>query len=165
MFIGSYVILSLIYGYYLDYGQSHFGGVDPITQKVAAQSEMLLIEWGYPAKVITEKGYPGMLMYMKEDLVGQIVEGCNSISIIILFIAFILAFRQGWKKTSTFMLAGAVLIYAFNLLRIAVLVIALAKYPEYQDFLHRIVFPGIIYGMVFILWLFWIRTLPKPMVS
>ena len=128
---------------------------------VANQSEHLLQEWGYIAKVETQNGFPAMSLSMGDEVVGQIVEGCNSVSIIILFMAFVLAFRQGWKKTASFLLAGSVLVYATNLIRIAILAIALDKYPEHQEFLHRIVFPGIIYGMVFVLWLFWIRSLPK----
>lgn len=165
VFIGSYLMLSVIYGYYLKFGQEHNNGADPITQMVAGQSERLLTEWGYEAKVETVHDYPGMLLYMGKQLVGQIVEGCNSISIIILFVAFVLAFRQGWKKTVAFLLAGAILVYAINLVRIAILAIALARYPEYQDFLHKIIFPGIIYGMVFLLWVLWIRTLPKQVTS
>lgn len=161
IFIGSYVLLSLLYGYYLDYSEMNENGADTITRTVAFQSEQLLTDWGYDAQIGALSGYPGIQLYMNQEIVGQIVEGCNSVSIIILFVAFVLAFRQGWKKTVLFLFAGAILIYAINLVRIAILSIALHRFPEYQDFLHRVIFPGIIYGMVFILWVLWIRSIPR----
>lgn len=150
-----------MYGYYLDYSEVNANGADTITRTVAFQSEQLLTDWGYDAQIGAMSGYPGIQLYMNQEIVGQIVEGCNSVSIIILFVAFILAFRQGWKKTILFLFAGAILIYAINLVRIVILSIALHRFPEYQDFLHRVIFPGIIYGMVFILWVLWIRSIPR----
>jgi len=161
VFVGTYTVLSLLYGIYLDYGQNRFDGVDPITRIVAGQSGQLLNEWGFNTMLETESDYSAILLKMEGRSVLLIVEGCNSISIIILFIAFILAFRQDWKKTLAFLLAGSALIYAVNLIRIVVLAIALAKYPEHQEVLHEVVFPAVIYGMVFILWLLWVRSIPK----
>jgi exosortase family protein XrtF len=79
----------------------------------------------------------------------------------ILFVSFIVAFAQKFKKTLLYMLGGLALIYATNIIRIVLLSIALYQYPESSDFLHDIVFPGIIYGMVFLLWLFWVRAISK----
>ena len=100
-----------------------------------------------------------MGLYINDTFLAQVVEGCNAISIIILFMAFIISFAQKVKKTVLFIFAGIALIYAVNILRIAILTIALYHYPEYSDFLHQIIFPAIIYGMVFLLWLFWVRNL------
>ena len=102
-----------------------------------------------------------MLLTIDNSYTVSIVEGCNSISVIILFVAFIVAFAENFKKTVLFILAGAVLIYIVNLLRIAILVVALYKYPQYENVLHSVVFPGIIYSLVFILWMIWVRML-KP---
>jgi exosortase family protein XrtF len=78
-----------------------------------------------------------------------------------LFVAFVIAFAEKFKKTVLFLFAGAVLIYIVNIVRIAILTVALYKYPQYEDILHSVVFPGIIYSMVFILWMVWVRML-KP---
>lgn len=161
VFIGSYVVLSLLYGAFLQWDTNRSNPADSITQKVAQQSEELLREWGYDAQVHPIATYPGVQLLMDGKAVGQIVEGCNSVSIILLFIAFVVAFAQGWKKTFFFLFAGAILIYAVNLIRIAILAIALHHYPEHQEILHRVVFPGIIYGMVFLLWVIWARSMHK----
>jgi exosortase family protein XrtF len=103
-----------------------------------------------------------MVLNINGSYLASIIEGCNSISIIILFIAFIVAFAQNFKKTFFFILAGSLLIYVVNVFRIVILAIALYHYPNQEKFLHAVVFPGIIYGMVFLLWMLWIKRLvPK----
>ena len=61
----------------------------------------------------------------------------------------------------SFIFTGIVLIYSVNVLRISILAIALYKYPQFSNTLHGVVFPAIIYGMVFLLWMIWVRMLTK----
>ena len=37
-----------------------------------------------------------MQLFINREFLGSIIEGCNSLSIIILFAAFIVAFREKW---------------------------------------------------------------------
>ena len=134
---------------------------DFITNSVAKQSSELISSFGYEAEVLPHDTETSMKLYINQTYLARIVEGCNAISIIILFIAFIISFAENFKKTFLFLFAGATLIYAVNILRIAILAIAIYKYPEYSDTLHGVVFPAIIYGMVFLLWMIWVRMLPK----
>ena len=165
LFFGSYLVLSLIYGGYLALSKGDSNTSDFITQLVAEQSSAVLNSLGYNAEVIANETTPSMELWVEGIHVGQIIEGCNAISIIILFVAFIIAFSASFKKTLVFICAGAILIYGVNLYRIAVLAIALYQYPEYQEVLHTVVFPGIIYSLVFVLWVLWVRTLkPKKVV-
>ena len=157
LFFGSYAVLSLFYGLYLHFSSD--GKPDPITQWVATQSESVIESFGYASQVVANEGHPSMQLWVEGTLVGRIIEGCNALSIVILFASFIIAFAEGFKKTLLFLFAGAVIIYGVNLLRIAVLAIALYRYPSYQEVLHTVVFPALIYGMVFLLWVLWIRSL------
>ena len=75
--------------------------------------------------------------------------------------SFIISFAEKFKKTTFFLFAGGLLIYIVNLFRIAILTIMYYEFPEYQETLHNIVFPAIIYGMVLLLWMIWVRMLPK----
>ncbi|HIE44911.1 MAG TPA: exosortase family protein XrtF, partial [Flavobacteriaceae bacterium] len=88
---------------------------------------------------------------------SRVIEGCNSVSIIILFIAFIIAFSGSFKSTIFFGFIGSLLIYSTNIFRIAVLSIGILLYPKQQEILHSLVFPAIIYGMVFLLWVIWVN--------
>tara|TARA_B100000795_G_C22758262_1_gene422446 strand:+ start:285 stop:749 length:465 start_codon:yes stop_codon:yes gene_type:complete len=134
---------------------------DFITNLVAKQSSELISSFGYEAEVMPHDTETSMKLYINQTYLARIVEGCNAVSIIILFIAFIISFSEKLKKTVLFLVAGGTLIYAVNILRIAILAIAIYKYPEYTDTLHGVVFPAIIYGMVFLLWMIWVRMLPK----
>ncbi|RFN59664.1 exosortase family protein XrtF [Marixanthomonas ophiurae] len=159
LFLGTYLLLTFLYTLYLKYAEHGVYYPDFFTNLVAKQSNAVIQAFGYNGVVKPEPTGPFMGLYINDVFLARVVEGCNAISIIILFVAFIISFTQKFKKTLLFIFAGIALIYAVNILRIALLTIALYHYPEYTDFLHQIVFPAIIYGMVFLLWLFWVRNL------
>lgn len=138
-------------GYYPDF----------ITNLVAKQSSELISSFGYDAEVVPHKTETSMKLFINKTYLARIVEGCNAVSIIFLFIAFIISFAESFKKTFLFILAGTALIYAVNITRIAILAIAIYEYPENTETLHGVVFPAIIYGMVFLLWMIWVRMLQK----
>ena len=150
--MGSYLLMSVLYGLYLKVSENGNYFPDFVTNLVAKQSSAVLDAFGYNSILVPDSIAQGMLLTIDNKYTVNIVEGCNSISVIILFIAFIIAFAEN---------AGVVLIYIVNLLRIAILTVALYKYPQYENLLHSVVFPGIIYSMVFILWMIWVRML-KP---
>ena len=159
LFLGSYLLLTMLYQGYLNWSSGGSYQPDYVTHLVARQTSQLLTDFGYDARVVPYPGYASMVLEVNSKPIAQIVEGCNSVSVIILFVAFVVAFAQGVKKTLLFLLAGGVMIYVVNLFRIAFLTLALNKYPEQEELLHNIVFPGIIYGMVFLLWVVWIRMI------
>jgi len=159
LFLGSYVVLSMLYWGYLHIFAETEYTTDPATRLVAKQSSAVIRGFGYDAEVIPNTTEPTMRLIVEGAYVARIVEGCNAISIVILFMAFVVAFSETWKKTLLFLFAGAALIYGMNVVRIVILAIALYKYPEQKELLHGVVFPGLIYGMVFLLWMVWVRML------
>ena len=155
-------MISYFYSIYLKASASGGFYPDYFTNLVARQSGAILDSMGYNAVLFENHAREGVYLTIKENYMVNIVEGCNSISVIILFVAFIIAFAERFKKTFLFLLVGMVLIYIVNLLRISLLVVALYKYPEHQEVLHSVIFPAVIYGMVFLLWIAWVRMLnPK----
>lgn len=160
-FLGSYVLLSTIYGFYL--GESEFSNYFPdyLTAQVAAQTQWILNVLGYTAIALPHPDEPSIKLVLENIYLARIVEGCNSASIIILFISFVLSFYNGWKKTGLFILLGSLILYIANLARIVILSIALYNYPQYSDFLHTIIFPLMIYGFVFLLWFVWVYKYSK----
>ena len=98
-----------------------------------------------------------MKFFVGDVYAARIVEGCNSVSIIILFLTFIIAFTGSLKATIIFGIVGSIIIYVVNLFRILILSLLMYKYPEYQYLLHSLLFPGIIYGTTFILWVIWVN--------
>ena len=162
--MGTYLLLSILYAIYLKVSVNAGYFPDYFTNLVARQSGAVLESFGYNSVLTPYKLDDGLLLTIDNRYSVSIVEGCNSISVVILFVSFIIAFSESFKKTLLFLFAGAVLIYVVNILRIAILVVLLYKFPEYEHILHSVIFPGIIYAMVFILWMVWVRML-KPKTS
>ena len=132
-----------------------------MTNLVAKQTGNILNVLGYNAEVLQHSDEPSMKLFLDGNFLARIIEGCNSISVIILFLSFIVAFSGKLKTTFFYILSGSVLIYVVNLFRIVVLSLGLFHIPEYSEVLHKVVFPGIIYGMVFLLWIFWVNRFSK----
>ena len=160
-FILVYALLSMTYKLYLDFSKDSTYYPDYITSLTAKQSQSLLKTVGYETQAIPHPNEASIKLVINNKYVARIIEGCNSLSVIILFISFIVAFAGRWKPTVLFVLAGSTLIYVVNLARIVILSIGLYHYPWRREILHTIIFPLIIYGMVFLLWMIWVNRYDK----
>lgn len=160
-FLVVYVVLSVGYKFYLQFSDGSEFYPDYFTNLVAIQTENLVNTLGYTASVLPHETEPSMKVFLNDTYIARIVEGCNGLSIIILFLSFIVAFSGKLKTTFFYILAGSVLIYVVNLLRIVILTIGLYHFPQYEDILHTVIFPAIIYGLVFLLWIFWVNRFSK----
>ncbi|MBP0903126.1 exosortase family protein XrtF [Mariniflexile gromovii] len=160
-FLLVYIALSVAYKFYLQFSDGSKYYPDYMTHLVAIQSEALLNSLGYHVQMMPHPDEPSMKIIINGTYLARIIEGCNSISVIILFISFIIAFASNLKTTFFYILSGSVLIYVVNLVRIVLLSLLLYHYPKHQAILHSVVFPGIIYGLVFLLWVFWVNRFSK----
>ena len=156
-FLSVYIVLAVVYKLYLDYSDGSKYYPDYLTHTVAKQSQDILNTFGYDTKIEPHPDEPTMKIVIRDKYVARVVEGCNSISIIILFISFVIAFSGKFKTTLFYLLAGSTLLYVVNLIRIAILSVGLFHYPWRREILHVVIFPAIIYGMVFLLWMFWVN--------
>ncbi len=129
----------------------------PITKTVAYQTHALAKFLGIDTYTGQHDSELSMKFFVGDIYAIRIVEGCNSVGVLILFLTFIIAFSGSLKATIIFGIVGSIIIYVVNLFRILILGILISKYPEYQYFLHAIVFPAIIYGTTFVLWIIWVN--------
>jgi exosortase family protein XrtF len=132
-----------------------------MTNLVANQTNALLNSIGYDANVLPHPKEPSMKVIINGKFVARVIEGCNAVSVIILFLSFIVAFAGKFKTTLFYCFAGSIIIYAFNLIRIAVLSVGLYHYPWRREIMHEVIFPMLIYGTVFILWMIWVNRFSK----
>ena len=153
-FFAAYFILFTVYSLYLHHTQKkdELYSCSPITTLVAKQTADVLNMTGF--NVIHQQN-------TNELSVKLIIEGCNSVSVIILFLSFIFAFSGSFRITFIYSFLGSTLIYGVNIIRIAFLSVMLYKFPSQQEFLHDIIFPTIIYGLVFLLWVLWVQKFSK----
>lgn len=153
-FIIIYVILLFAYQFYLNHGKD--SGLDPFSGMIANQVSALQNTIGYSTRLYNDVKNEQVWFYVKNQYVTRMVEGCNAISVMILFVSFIFAFYKG-TKTFVFIGVSLVLLYIMNLLRIVGLNVVMAEHKEYGKMFHDFVFPAVIYGSVVILWLVWIK--------
>lgn len=153
-FIIIYLVLLFAYQFYLNSGKG--SGLDLFSRMIAGQVRSIQNALGFPTLLYDDVKNEQVWFYVKKAYATRMVEGCNAVSVMILFAAFIFAFYKG-AKTFVFALAGLALLYVMNLVRIAALNIVVTDHPEYGKMFHDFVFPAIIYGTVVLLWLVWIK--------
>lgn len=153
-FIVIYLVLLLGYQFYLNSGKSD--GLDSFSRIIADQVASIQNAAGFPTLLYDDVKNEQVWFYVNKEYVTRMVEGCNAVSVMILFIAFVFAFYKG-AKTYIFALAGLVLLYLMNLLRIIGLNIVMVDHKEYGKIFHDFIFPAVIYGTVVVLWLVWIK--------
>ena len=156
-FIFSYLILTFIYQTYLNHFDAKNVEVDTFTKLVAKQSAAVLSLVDSKSFTMPHLREPSVKLFYKGKYISRIIEGCNALSVIILFISFVIAFTGKFIKTLLFILFGIILIHILNIGRIALLCIALYHFPQYEYLLHGVVFPLVIYGVVFLLWVIWVN--------
>ncbi|MGQ7946519.1 exosortase family protein XrtF [Flavobacterium sp. WC2509] len=158
-FFGCYILLTLLYQYFLNGFESD--KLDTITKVVGQNTQSVISFFTESVQMIYVANEPFVRVYFQNKGIVQIVEGCNGISVIILFISFIIAFSGSLKNTLLFIFGGSLLIYILNVLRIAILIVLLHHFPEKMHLLHGVLFPAIIYGSVFMLWVIWVNKFSK----
>jgi exosortase family protein XrtF len=156
-FFGSYLILVGLYKVYLSqYDVSKFEP-DGMTTVVSEQANWLTNWVGERSRIEQSALEPAYNVFINQKQVARIIEGCNALSVMILFTAFIIGFKGPIKNTLWYILAGVFLIHIFNVLRISLITLGLYYYPEHRKLLHDYLFPLFIYGVVFLLWLLWVN--------
>ncbi|MEC5394160.1 exosortase family protein XrtF [Bergeyella sp. RCAD1439] len=153
-FLLIYLILLGGYQYYLHFFEGT--GLDPFSTWVGEQVVKLQSWLGYPSWFVPSRKYDATYFYVSGDYRTMMVEGCNSVSIMILFLAFVFAFYKG-LKTFAFTGIGLLMLHGMNVLRIAGLNILMVERPEYTKMGHDYLFPAVIYGTVVVLWLVWVK--------
>ena len=156
-FVLSYLILTIIYQSYLNRFDSSKNEVDSFTQLVADQTVTVLSWVDSQSYSMPHLKEPSVKIFYHNKYISRIIEGCNALSVIILFIAFVIAFTGKLKNTIVFLLLGSIIIHVLNIGRIALLCIALYHFPQMEHILHGVIFPLVIYGVVFLLWVIWVN--------
>jgi exosortase family protein XrtF len=130
--------------------------VDFLTEMVANQTHFILSIFTENVSVAPHNSDPSIMIIYNHKFVARVIEGCNAISIMILFAAFVFAFSTHRKKTVLYIIFGVIVIHVLNVIRIAALTFALYYYPKYEEILHGTIFPLFIYSVVFVLWILWV---------
>lgn len=160
-FLLTYLLLTFIYQSYLGQFDATKNEADGFTKIAAEQTKELMLFFNCDVKTEPNIKEPAVNLYYKQRHMSRIIEGCNALSVIILFISFIIAFSGNLKSTVMYLLGGSLIIHILNVIRIALLCVLMYYYPKQQHLLHGVLFPLFIYGVVFLLWLIWVNKFSK----
>lgn len=153
-FILIYIILLGVYQYYLSVSSAD--GLDGYSTMVANVANQFQEAVGYSSSLLPDPSYQQAYFLIEGRKVTRMVEGCNAISVMILFTAFVFAFYKG-KKTLVYIMVSLLILFIMNIVRISTFNIVKFTRPEYGKMFHDYIFPSIIYGTVVVLWLVWVQ--------
>lgn len=131
----------------------------PLSQLVVEQTTWLLsfADVNYHLSIQQRGNYIlHTVCYDTKCLVG-VGRGCNALELFVLFAGFIMAFPGAIKNKVWYIMAGIVVIHLLNVCRVAALAVIQFKAPQYLDFNHRYTFTFLVYGVIFILWIIWVK--------
>ncbi len=154
VFLGLYLGLNIIYGLWIS---SYENQSDPVTRIVTEQTSWLLNLFGESTQTQRSQVTPTVSIMKDSRVALGVFEGCNSINVMIVFVAFLFAFKGSWKSMAWFLPLGLVLIYLANLTRVVLLFYVAEYWRQYFYYIHKYLFTAAIYLIVFILWWWWIE--------
>jgi exosortase family protein XrtF len=87
----------------------------------------------------------------------EIVNGCNGIEVLGLFVGFVVAYPGRTENRYWFIPLGILVLYVTNVVRIVVLAITQLHVPAIFDVTHDYSTTAIFYAVVFVMWVFWVN--------
>lgn len=152
-FLVFYLVANILYGLWIEsYGEKP----DPLTRAVTKQTAWCLETAGFEAEVKDNPSRPTVLVMAESLVVISVFEGCNGLNVMIVFVAFIIAFSGRLRSIVWFIPAGLLLIHLVNLVRVGVLYWMARFQPHYFYYFHKYLFTAFLYFIVFLLWWIWI---------
>jgi len=151
------ILFGIGYNYYLSYYNNTLQTCDPYTNWISNLTVGLsnFFDLGVESHKIDP--YHHTFLAKDKKVFAIVNEGCNSISVMILFTAFIFAFSRKWLNTSLYIIFGIIVLHFSNIARISFLTYVNICHESYLKIVHDYVFPAIIYGIVVLLWISWVK--------
>jgi exosortase family protein XrtF len=114
-FLGFYIAGNVLYGVFV---HAWYPAVDPVTAWVTHNTSWILSLGGWDTSVVenTHKATANIMYNGKAIL--AVFEGCNGVNVMIIYIAFLVAFGPYEKRIIWFGSVGLLIIHCVNLIRI-----------------------------------------------
>ena len=154
-FVGFLLIQALLFGAELTpWAQTYF--VVPWTNTLAALSADIVRL--FDPQVVAD----GKILQSADGSFAVSIEaGCNGVEATIVLIAAMLSFPAPWKRRLLGLAIGVVAVQGLNIIRVISLFYLGQWSFDAFDFAHRYVWQALIMLDVLIVWLLWVRTLPR----
>lgn len=90
---------------------------------------------------------------------------CNGLELLVLFSIFIICYPGNFKSKLWFIPAGCLIIHAVNVIRNFILTLMAEAKSPYFELFHRYIFIFLVYGIIFLLWMWWAGKQSKHMAT
>jgi len=146
LFLPYLAFVSILYPLVVEH---YFGIVQAFIEATAA------IEYGIFAIFSDDVELNDKLVHFNGFAV-KIIDECTGIYEMLIFGAAVLAFPTTWAKRGVGIAMGCPLIYLFNIVRIAMLIVVGRYWPAAFDFMHLYFWQGTMIIWIVSIWLLWI---------
>lgn len=82
---------------------------------------------------------------------------CNGLELLVLFSIFIICYPGTLKRKVIFTGLGLLVIHILNITRNIILTVMAIHHSAYFEFFHRYIFIFMVYGAIFLMWLWWAK--------
>ena len=154
-FVAFLLLQALLFGFELTpWAQEHF--VVPWTNALARISTWLVTAFDPNVMAV------GKIMRSTTNGFAVSIEaGCNGVEATIVLLAAILAFPAPWKHKVAGLAAGVIAVQGLNIVRVISLFYLGQWDRDWFEWAHLYVWQALIMLDVLIVWLIWVRTLPR----
>ncbi len=97
----------------------------------------------------------GQTLYFRSGCPVSVVDSCSGLKLQVMTLLLFLIFPGAWKRKLWFIPGAMVIMHVTNILRMFFLFLAGAWLPEYAELIHLWVLRPMIYGVLFLLWVWW----------
>jgi exosortase H (IPTLxxWG-CTERM-specific) len=154
-FLTFLVVLAVLFGFELTpWAQDWF--VRPWTDALAAISADI-VRWFDPQVI----AHGNILRSSRNGFAVAIEAGCNGVEATIVLVAAVLAFPAPWWRKLVGLAVGILAVQGLNIVRVISLFYLGQWNFDAFEFAHRYVWQALIMLDVLIVWLLWVRTLPR----
>jgi exosortase H (IPTLxxWG-CTERM-specific) len=154
-FVGFLVLQAVLFGAELTPWAQHWF-VTPWTNALAAISADVVRL--FDSQVFAEGK---ILQSLRNGFAVSIEAGCNGVEATIILIAAMLAFPAPWQRKLAGLAAGVVAVQGLNVIRVISLFYLGQWSASAFEFAHQYVWQALIMLDVLVIWLLWVRMLPR----
>lgn len=140
------------------FGMNISAGFNLMAKHVADTVYVILNFFGYEMEYCPARN----ILRHENGSAVRIVWACTGLKQAYIFLC-IIAFAVGpILKKLWYIPVGLVVVYLFNIFRIAAIVAIIKQYPQSFDFWHEQFFKYTFYGVIFLMWVLWEEKIKHP---
>lgn len=110
-------------------------------------------------ELVDKQGIGKAIIYINNQRGVGVGDNCNGLELQILFLGFLFCFKTSILKKIKYSIIGVFTILILNIIRVTLLTRMNFLNYQYADFAHHYLFKMIIYSVVFIIWIFYLKKI------